>query len=140
DLREQSRTFLAAFRNAIQKADVDNFASDAWEPVRQLLKDMSRSRALAGFSSSETATFIFSLKKPLFIRLRTEFKSDPEALADATWQATLILDKLGLYTTEVYIENREGVIARQQRELMELSTPVVELWEDIVALPLVGTL
>jgi rsbT co-antagonist protein RsbR len=105
-----------------------------------LLNELSRSRAFGGFSSSETATFIFSLKKPLFAKLRAELKSDPEALADALWQATVILDKLGLYTTEVYIENREGVIARQQRELLELSTPVVELWEDIVALPLVGTL
>jgi rsbT co-antagonist protein RsbR len=140
DVREQSRTFLSTLRNALQKADIEQFAGDTWAPVRQLLNELSRSRALGGFSSSETATFIFSLKKPLFARLRAEFKSDPEALADALWQATLILDKLGLYTTEVYIENREGVIARQQRELLELSTPVVELWEDIVALPLVGTL
>jgi len=81
-LREQSRAFLGAFRSALQKADIDNFAGDAWTPVRQLLNELSRSRALGGFSSSETATFIFSLKKPLFARLRAEFKSDAEALAD----------------------------------------------------------
>jgi rsbT co-antagonist protein RsbR len=140
DLREQSRGFLSALRAVLVKTDGDNFAGDAWAPVRQLLGELSRSRALGGYSSSETATFIFSLKKPLFERLRAEFGNDAAALAEALWQATQLLDRLGLYTTEIYIEIREGVIERQQRELLELSTPVVELWQDIVALPLVGTL
>ena len=140
DLREQSAGFLSGLRAALQKPDSENVSGDAWAPVRQLLGELSRARALGGFSSTETATFIFSLKKPLFERLRAELKNDGEALAEALWQATLLLDRLGLYTTEVYIDIREGVIERQQRELLELSTPVVELWQDIVALPLVGTL
>jgi rsbT co-antagonist protein RsbR len=140
DLREQSKSFLGTFRAALQQADIENFAGEAWAPVRQILGELSRARAGAGFSATETATFIFSFKKPLFARLRADLKSDSDGLAEAMWQATLILDKLGLYTTEVYVESREGVISRQQRELLELSTPVVELWEDIVALPLVGTL
>jgi len=140
DLRNQSSSFLSAFRTALQKPDNENFSGDVWAPVRQLLGELARSRASGGYSSSETATFILSLKKPLFERLRAELRNDTEAHGEAMWQATLLLDKLALYTTEVYIDIREGVIARQQRELLELSTPVVELWEDIVALPLVGTL
>jgi rsbT co-antagonist protein RsbR len=107
--------------------------------VRHHLGELSRSRALAGFSPTETATFVFSLKQPLFSRLRSEIR-DPEALGEEMWNATVLLDKLGLLTTEVHQKSREEVIARQQRELLELSTPVVELWNDIVALPLVGTL
>lgn len=94
----------------------------------------------SGFSPSETATFVFSLKKPLFTRLRREIANDAQALADELWATTMLLDKLGLYTTEMFQKTREEVIARQQQELLELSTPVVNLWKDILALPLIGTL
>jgi rsbT co-antagonist protein RsbR len=140
ELREQSRNFLAGVQSAAQKGEIDSIDGPAWSDVRQGLEDLSRSRALAGFSPSETATFVFSLKQPLFTRLRGELKGDAEALAQELWGATVLLDKLGLYTTEVYLKSRESVIDRQQRELLELSTPVVELWDDILALPLVGTL
>jgi rsbT co-antagonist protein RsbR len=76
----------------------------------------------------------------LFTALRSELIDKPEAFADAIWETTTLLDKLGLYTTEVYQKSREEVIARQQSELLELSTPVVSLWEGILALPLIGTL
>ena len=140
DLREQSRTFLAQFQEAAQKSSLDDISGAGWSAVKDLLGDLSQSRALAGFSPAETATFVFSLKQPLFSRLRTELKNDPEALADEMWRATVLLDKLGLLTAELYQTSREHVIARQQRELLELSTPVVELWKDVLALPLVGTL
>ena len=140
DLREQSRAFLAGVQAASAKGGVDEFDGPDWADVKNQLSELSRSRALAGFSPSETATFVFSLKQPLFSRLSKELKSDPEALAEELWNATVLLDKLGLYTTELHQKNRESVIERQQTELLELSTPVVELWDDIVALPLVGTL
>ena len=105
-----------------------------------MLANLSRSRGLQGFSPSETASFVFSLKKPLFARLRREFSKDAGALAEETWAATELLDKLGLYTTEVYQKSREEVIARQQQEMLELSTPVVKLWDGILALPMIGTL
>ena len=105
-----------------------------------MLTDLSRSRGVQGFSPSETATFIFSLKKPLFARLRREVGKDPDVLAEVTWAATELLDSLGLYTTEIYQKTREEVIARQQQEMLELSTPVVKLWDGILALPLIGTL
>jgi rsbT co-antagonist protein RsbR len=83
---------------------------------------------------------VFSLKQPIFMRLRQELGNDAQALADETWKASRLLDALGLFTTEVYQKGREDVIARQQQELLELSTPVVSLWENVLALPLIGTL
>jgi rsbT co-antagonist protein RsbR len=140
ELREQSRAFLAGVQQAVQKGGVDDVDGPAWAEVKVQLNELSRSRSLAGFTPSETATFVFSLKQPLFARLRSELKGNADALGDELWGATVLLDRLGLYTTEAYQKNREGVIERQQTELLELSTPVVELWDDIVALPLVGTL
>jgi rsbT co-antagonist protein RsbR len=105
-----------------------------------LLEDLSRDRAVQGFSPTETATFIFSLKEPLFALLREELRDDPERLVRETWTTSRLIDSLGLYTIECYARTREEVIRRQQQELLELSTPVVELWEGILALPLIGTL
>jgi rsbT co-antagonist protein RsbR len=101
---------------------------------------MSRTRSVSGFSPVETATFVFSLKRPLFSRLQKEMDRDAEGLANVTWAATELLDRLGLYTMEVYQKSRDQVIARQQEELLELSTPVVKLWDGILALPMIGTL
>jgi rsbT co-antagonist protein RsbR len=139
ELREQSRQFLGAFAGALERGSKDTAAAE-WAEVRELLAVVSKSRALQGFKPSETALFVFSLKQPLFALLRQELASSPQAQADEMWQATVILDKLGLYTMEGYQQVREDVIARQQRELLELSTPVVTLWENILALPLIGTL
>jgi rsbT co-antagonist protein RsbR len=140
ELRDQSRAFLDALRGASDSDSAEDLSGNEWDDVRQFLAELSRSRAQLGFSSSETATFVFSLKKPLFSALRKELKADGEALARELWATTVLLDTLGLYTTEVYQQSREEVIARQQKELLELSTPVVELWQDVLALPLVGTL
>jgi rsbT co-antagonist protein RsbR len=139
DLREQSSRFLQLFAQSLRKGSLD--AQDAaWDPVRGFLDEVSRSRARQGFSPSETATFVFSLKQPLFEKLRREVGRDVQTLADEIWKATALLDQLGLFTTEVHQKGREEVIARQQQEMLELSTPVVELWDGIVALPLIGTL
>ncbi len=140
DLREQSRALLNGIRNAVQRGRLDDVAGAEWEPVRQILDDVSRNRARMGFSPSETATFVFSLKQPLFAQLRTEVGGDPDALADELWTISMLLDKLGLYTTEKFQKTREELILRQQQEMLELSTPVVELWDGILALPLIGTL
>jgi rsbT co-antagonist protein RsbR len=138
DLKQQSTAFLQGIRNAAA-IDLD-VRGATWQGVRELLADLSMSRARHGFSSSETATFVFSLKRPLFARLDRELGQDARAIAEETWAVTRLLDALGLYTTEIYQKGREEVIVRQQEELMELSTPVVELWEGVLALPLIGTL
>ena len=139
ELAQQSGDFLKVLLHALQKAPSDDVASADWTEVRDFLAGVSHSRAQQGFSPSETATFVFSLKAPLFRVLRDEIK-DVDKLADAMWDLTELIDRLGLHTTEVYQKAREQVIIRQQRELLELSTPVVQLWDDILALPLVGTL
>jgi rsbT co-antagonist protein RsbR len=140
DLRAQSAHFLSAFRTASQNGALDDVNSPAWSEVKSGLAELSRSRAQAGFTPTETATFVLSLKQPLFSRLQAQAGGDAQKLADDLWRATAVIDQLGLYTTEVFQEAREDIIARQQRELLELSTPVVQLWDDILALPLVGTL
>jgi len=138
ELRQQSADFLAAFREAVHRGGVQSVAGPEWTTVRDLLSSFSRSRAMQGFSPSDTARFVFSLKAPLFSRLREQ--APPEQLGDETWTVSSLLDQLGLYTTEFFQKSREEVIARQQQELMELSTPVVKIWEGVVAVPLIGTL
>jgi rsbT co-antagonist protein RsbR len=138
ELRQQCADFLRLLRDAmVSGGEVDG---PEFAPVRDLLGEVSRTRSALGFTPSETATFVFSLKKPLFARIRTELARDAGALADETWRFSEILDRLGLYTTELYQKAREAVIARQQEEMLELSTPVVKLWDGIVALPMIGTL
>jgi len=139
-LREQSARFLELLAQALPKAPVDDFEAAAWDDLRRFLQEASGSRARLGFGPTETATFIFSLKELVFARLREALRGDGAALAEETWNATVLLDRLGLYTMEVYVKGREQVISRQQQELMELSTPVVELWDGVLGLPLIGTL
>src|SRR4029077_2388777 len=122
----------------LRSGNRDDVSKGGWGEAQDVLTAISRSRARQSFSSSETATFVLSLKAPLFAALRERLKDEPETLADEIWNATTLLDKLGLYTTEVYQRTREEIILRQQRELLELSTPVVKLWDGILALPLVG--
>ena len=138
-LWEQSRRFLSALRAAMQSGSID-IAAAPWSAVLDVLGQLSRERATQGFTPSETATFVFSLKQPLFSRLRTQGGDSRQAYEDALWLTTVLLDKLGLYTAEVFIKSREELIRRQQTEMLELSTPVVKLFEGIVALPLIGTL
>jgi rsbT co-antagonist protein RsbR len=140
DLESESREFLGLFRQALASGGGLESNGPAWGALESHLARLSRSRAVAGFSPSETATFVFSLKQPLFVRLSDELAGDSAALGSAIWEATTLLDSLGLATTEEHQRARESVIERQQRELMELSTPVVKLWEGVLAVPLIGTL
>ena len=137
---EPSRHFLEQLRRSTQYNQFEDITTPEWAPMRDLLDDFSRNRAALGFSPSETATFVLSLKEPLFHLLRREFGKDADRIADEIWIATRFLDRLGLLTAESFQKGREDVISRQQQELLELSTPVIELWSGILALPLIGTL
>jgi rsbT co-antagonist protein RsbR len=139
-LRDECRRFLELLGPAAEGGELEDIGGPAWTAVRDLLGDLSRSRARQGFTPTETATFVFSFKRPLFARIRQEVARSAEALAAELWAATVLLDRLGLYTVEVYQKDREDIIRRQQQEVLELSTPVVRLWEGILALPLIGTL
>jgi rsbT co-antagonist protein RsbR len=138
ELREASRQFLDLFVTALEdNADV---STPSWKPVKEFLGELSRVRANQGFSPSETAMFVFSLKQPVFDVVQRQNQHDVKALADNLWSMTVLLDKLGLYTMGVYQQSRDAIIQRQQQEMLELSTPVVQLWDEVLALPLIGTL
>jgi rsbT co-antagonist protein RsbR len=139
EMQAQCGRFLQLLTQAVSAAGT-NVQSGGYESMRDMLSDVSRSRATQGFTARETAMFVFSVKRPLFSAIRQEFGNDGATMASEMWQATELLDSLGLYTTEAYLKSREEVIRRQQEEMLELSTPVVKLWEGILALPLIGTL
>lgn len=140
ELTVLSRRFISEVRRAAADGSINDISAPEWRGVREVLEDVSQRRALAAFSPSETAAFVFSLKEPLFDLLRRELGGDAAALGRECWIATRLFDRLGLFMIELYQKLREEVIARQQQELLELSTPVVLLADGILALPLIGTL
>ena len=140
DLRATCGEFLRRLREGMSGGHLDDIQRPEWSSLRELLEKLSRSRGQQGFTPTDTATFVLSFKKPLFSRLRATFAAQPEALVEELWAASALLDRLGLWTTEVHQHAREEVIFRQQQEMLELSTPVVKLWDGVLALPMIGTL
>lgn len=136
----QGRELIASIAEGAESGDVSHLDGKAWNHARELLTSMSATRASQGFKPSETATFVLSLKQPLFQSVRKELSGSPDAMFDELWNTTLLIDKLALITTDAFLATREQLIIRQQQEMMELSTPVVKLWEGILALPIIGTL
>ncbi len=140
DLQKQSSEFLKLFMPALDTENLMDFDTLEYSAVLDFLKTLSSSRAMLGFNPTETATFIFSLKQPIFMLLAKNFTKGGEELTQKIWDVTALLDKLGLYTAEEFQKTRENVIKQQQQELLELSTPVSKLWDGILLLPLIGTL
>ena len=140
ELKQQMENFYEHLLEALEKDREGELSRETWKPVRSFLADLSRSRAKQGFTPTETALFVLSLKRPIFRWLQDSLKNDPEHLGKELWNINALLDKLGLLTTETYIKSKEEIIRRQQEEMLELSTPVVKIWEQIVAVPLIGTL
>ena len=140
ELRQQATRFLPLLVQALERGASTDIESAAWDDTRHMLTELSQARVRQGFSSIETASFIFALKEPLFAYLRTALADNPIRLVEETATTSALFDRLGLFTIEVYQKAREQVILRQQQELLELSTPVVQLWEGVLALPLIGTL
>lgn len=140
ELNAQATEFLTLLQTAARSGDFERLESVEWQPVFDFLENISRSRAIQGFTSEQTAHFIFSLKKPLFSCLRKELKQDADGLAQEIWVASELLDRLGMVTVRTFQKTREDIIHRQQQDLLELSTPVVKLWDGVLALPMIGTL
>ena len=140
ELEAQVREFWQLFLRAIASGDTADLQGGAWEETRHFLEDLSRQRVLKGFSAAETATFVFSLKQPLFDVVEQGFAAEPQQMAARLRELSGLLDQLGLHTVKVFQKNREDVIKRQQEEMLELSTPVVKLWDGVLALPMIGTL
>jgi len=139
ELEEQSKAVLVAVVKGVQSGSND-VSSPGWSGARELLQQISASRARQGFSPVEVATFVLSLKQPIFSAIRHDLAKSQDKLFDTVWSATELLDRLALTTTESFMTAREELIVRQQQELLELSTPVVKLWDGILALPIIGTL
>jgi rsbT co-antagonist protein RsbR len=140
DVRARCGELLSAMRQALGGAGADDVQGPAWAPVRDVLQRVSFTRAQQGFTPSDTATFVLSLKRAIFDTLQANAGADVAALGADFLFATEILDRLALFTTEVYMKTREELIARQSQDMLELSTPVVKLWEGVLALPMIGTL
>ena len=139
-LEGECKELMSALVEGAASGDLVHLENPAWDHTKELLQSISGRRAQAGFSPSETATFILSLKRPIFESIRKELGSKPDELFQEVWAATLLIDKLSLLTSEAFQISREQIIARQQQDMLELSTPVVKLWDGILALPIIGTL
>ncbi len=140
DERAQGQQFLTRLETAAQEGRLDDLKAPAWKPVLDFLSEISKDRGRLGFSASETALFVLSLKQPIIQGLREDVGNDSNKLFEEIKTANNLLDRLALHTIETHQRAREEVISRQQMEMIELSTPVVKLWDGIVALPLIGTL
>jgi rsbT co-antagonist protein RsbR len=140
ELESEAAEILSAIADVSDGTTLEDFNAAGWQPLKEMLASLSTSRAAQGFTPSETATFVFSLKPPLFTLARKNWGKDANELFAEITVANEFIDKLALHTTDSYIHGRDQVIARQQEEMLELSTPVVTLWDGIVALPLIGTL
>ena len=140
DLRADSDRFLTALGGSLKNGGLDKIDAPEFAPALEVLGEISRARSRLGFSPSETATFVFSLKQPLFAALRKVHRDDLESFAEDDVALDFPAGSTGAYTTEMHQRAREEVIRRQQEEMLELSTPVVKMWDGVVALPLIGTL
>ncbi|HWP43353.1 MAG TPA: STAS domain-containing protein [Blastocatellia bacterium] len=140
ELRADSQSFLRAFVTAIANSNVEEMRGKEFNAIRRLLLEISEARAAQAFSPAETAFYVFSLKETLLPFLRDEYKDDPTLLLEEVNRLSKALDKLGSFIFVSTIKNRERVIRQQQQDMLELSTPVVQIWDRIICLPLIGTL
>ncbi|RRV22097.1 STAS domain-containing protein [Stutzerimonas nitrititolerans] len=140
DFRQQTVGFIRLLIAEAGKGTSEDLQNAKWDEMRLFLEQLSHSRVLLGFDSQQTAGFIFSLKRPMMPLLQAEYADEPSMLADQLWALSELIDELGLHTVRTFQKSREAVIKRQQEELLELSTPVVKLWDGVLALPMIGTL
>ena len=140
ELREQSDELLDALLKAMTDQNMGDGNSEDFSEVSEILSGISISRARQGFSPRETGIYVFSLKDALMKALQEELKEDPQSLSEAIIRISRLIDGLGIVTFETFIKGREEVIIRQTDEITEISTPVIRVWEGILALPIIGTL
>jgi len=140
ELREQSDELLNSLLQVVNEQNIGDSASPEFENVTEILSGISISRARQGFTPKETGLYVLSLKEALLKTLQSEIKDSPEALYDATIRVNKLIDGFSMITFDTYIKGREEVILRQTDEITEISTPVIRLWDGILALPIIGTL
>ena len=139
DLREQSAELVAALITNLSNNDLEDMDGDSWNPVIEILGGIAITRARQGFSPRETGRFVFSLKEAILEVLQTEI-ADPQQLFSESMKINRVMDNLSVVTFETFIKGREEVILRQTDEIAEISTPVIRVWDGILALPIIGTL
>ncbi|RCH54740.1 anti-anti-sigma factor [Mucilaginibacter hurinus] len=139
ELRSQSEELIEALVGNLSSQNVNDLNSDEWSPVIEILGGIAITRARQGFSPRETGNFVFSLKEALLEVLKREI-TDPQELFKEVLKISRILDNLTVVTFETFIKGREEVILRQTDEIAEISTPVIRVWDGILALPIIGTL
>lgn len=136
-----AKKVLGAFLDGIlAHGEPEHFEDQAWDNLRLVLGDLSAAKAAQGASAGETSLFVLSMKKPFFSRLQESFPNDAKALVEGIWWTSTLIDKMAQFTINAYQRTREEIINRQQQELLELSTPVIKLWNGILAVPMIGTL
>ena len=140
ELREQSSELIDALLKAINDKNISAIESSDFETVYEILSGISISRARQGFSPRETGIYIFSLKEALLKNLQYEYPNDPKAMVEILLKVNKLMDNLGVITFETFIKGREEIILRQTDEISEISTPVIQVWDGILALPIIGTL
>jgi rsbT co-antagonist protein RsbR len=140
ELRANSEELLDLLVPLLTDQNLDDVNSPVFEPVLELLSGISITRARQGFTPRETALYVFTLKEALLSTLQKEIKDDTQNLYEATLKITKLTDSFAVTTFETFIKGREEVILRQTDEIAEISTPVIRVWDGILALPIIGTL
>lgn len=140
DLREQSEELLDSILNSLTEKNLAETDTADLDSVNEILAGISYSRAKQGFTPRETGVYVFSLKDAFIKTLKEEYATQPDLLVDAMYKIDKVMDSLGITTFETFIKGREDVILRQTDEITEISTPVIRLWDGILALPIIGTL
>lgn len=140
ELRTQSEELIDVFINSLDEENITNPESPDFEGVLEILAGISMSRARQGFSPRETGLFVIGLKEALLSVLQDEITDNPLALYQSGLKISRLLDGFSIVTFETFIKGREEVILRQTDEITEISTPVIRVWDGILALPIIGTL
>lgn len=140
ELRSQSEELITALVSNLSDENFNDLNSDEWSPVLKILGGIAITRARQGFSPRETGNFVFSLKEALLQVLQEELKGDQQAFFNESAKINRLMDNLSVITFETFIKGREEVILRQTDEIAEISTPVIRVWDGILALPIIGTL
>ncbi len=139
-VRAEATEIWATLLPALQSNEAQGSGAGAWKPVKAALEALSASRAAQGTTAGSTSAFVLALKQPIFAALQTELASDASALVGSINGVSTVVDAMAQWTVDAYQLTREQLITRQQHELLELSTPVIKLWDGVLAVPMIGTL
>src|SRR5256714_3343223 len=140
ELRRQSQQIVDMLARSVKDSDNGEFESPAFDELRLFLNEISRTRAIKGYTPLESATYILSLRNTILPLLAEELEGDSDTLVREMQYFTTLLDKMGLVMVENYIRSREEIIRQQREDMVELSTPVIKVWDKILTLPIIGTL